>query len=96
MGRLGLAPGNETDVYYEGRTKPGMHSYAGWFHFVGRIDAEGSSISPFDMEYSADTPFRFFFSDSATLLPKSFVGLPVVQMDFVAQVPWVLDEPDVG
>ena len=66
----------------------------GWFHFVGAIISEGDTIGPFDMEQGDHVPFRLFFANSSGLLEESFVGQPVVQLEFVGHVPWLLGSPE--
>ena len=30
--------GKEAEIYHNGQVRPGIHSYGGWFHFVGTIE----------------------------------------------------------
>ena|ERR1019366_885880 len=94
MQRLGINPRHETEIYHMGRLSPGQHLYGGFFHFVGMIETEGVSVAPFDMEQGEEAPFRMFFHHGRSLLPPSFGKQIVTQLDFVAHVPWVLDEPE--
>jgi hypothetical protein len=91
--QLGIDPSREAEVYHMGPLQPGLHRYGGWFHFVGRIEAEGESVGKFDLEGSPG-PFKFYFAENRALAPKSFEGLPLVQLDFEADVPWVIEEPE--
>ncbi len=38
--------------------------------------------------------FSLGFSSRLELVRKSFVGLPLVQLEFMAEVPWVLATPE--
>jgi hypothetical protein len=88
--QLGINSQHEAEIYHMGRLGTGEHLYGGWFHFVGAIISEGDTIGPFDMEQGDHVPFRLFFANSSGLLEESFVGQPVVQLEFVAHVPWLL------
>jgi hypothetical protein len=92
--RLGIKPWLESEIYHIGRIKPGVHLYGGWFHCVGSIEAEGDAIGPYDMEQGDRIPFRIYFANSTNLLPESFRDLPIIQVEFEAQVPWVLSESE--
>ena len=92
--QLGIDPQHEAEIYHMGRLGPGKHLYGGWFHFVGAITAEGDAIGQFDMEQGEDVPFRMFFANSRQLSPDSFADQPVVQLEFVAHVPWLLGNPE--
>jgi hypothetical protein len=83
--RLGIPLDRECEVCHNGRPAPGLHSYAGWYHFVGQVifgereDAPRVSFGPFSV----------FFHSSPALLPKPFEGLAVVQLEFEAEIPWL-------
>ncbi len=94
MHQLGVNPCRETEIYQMGRLKPGWHLYGGFFHFVGKIESEGDTLGPFDMEQSDDTPFRMFLANGTILLPPSFGTQFATQLEFVAHVPWVLDDAE--
>lgn len=92
--QLGIDPRHEAEIYHMGRLGSGKHLYGGWFHFVGAIASEAGAVGPFDMEQGDDAAFRIFFANKASMLPDAFVGQPVVQLEFVAQVPWSLGSPE--
>jgi len=92
--QLAIDSQHEAEIYHMGRLGSGRHLYGGWFHFVGTIASEGDTIGPFDMEQEDDLPFRLFFTNKPNLLEESFVGKPVVQLEFVAHVPWLLGSPE--
>jgi hypothetical protein len=90
--QLGINPVLEEEVYHFNRLQPGVHLYGGWFHFVGSIQVEGKKFGP--LEPSVE-PFCLFFHMKPALIPKSFEGLQVCQLEFTAHVPWVLgDHPE--
>jgi len=90
---LGIDSCKEAEIYQSCRLKPGVQLYGGWFHCVGRIDAEDTEVGTFDLE-SGTGPFQLYFSDRLDLVPDCFKGLPLLQLEFSAQVPWVLEEPE--
>jgi hypothetical protein len=87
---LGIDSRKEREVYHLTPLESGLHLYGGWFHFVGRIEEEGKELGKFDMESTG--PFKLFFHEKPALVPESFEGLPLVQLEFEAQVPWVIEE----
>ena len=92
---LGIESCREREVYHMVQLKPGMHLYGGWLHCVGWIEGASDEFGRFDLEVSGDAaPFTFYFHDRPTLLPDSFQGLPTLQFEFTAQVPWVIQETE--
>jgi hypothetical protein len=94
--KLGISPNREVEIYHMARLPSGRHLYGGWFHFVGSIvsgaDAArqvGECIWQPDLEL-ADDNFRVGFSSRLALVRGPFAGLPLVQLEFSAKVPWVL------
>ena len=92
--QLGIDPRHESEIWHLGRLKPGLHLYGGFFHFLGTIESEGGACGSFDMEQSDNVPFRLYFVNRRDLLPEPFTDLPVVQLELIAHVPWVLDDPE--
>ena len=39
-------------------------------------------------------PFSVYFHSKPALVPESFAGHPVVQLEVMAEVPWMSDVPD--
>jgi hypothetical protein len=93
FGDLGIDPCREAEVYHMCRLKSGLHLYGGWFHFVGRIEEEGEEVGKFCLE-GGTGPFNLFFHEKPVLVPDPFQGLPLVQLEFTAQAPWILEEPE--
>jgi hypothetical protein len=91
--KLGIDPRREAEVYEMGPVESGFHLYGGWFHFVGRVMADPESLGKFDLE-SGDGTFKLFFHDKAALVAECFQGLPLVQLEFEAKVPWLIDEAE--
>ena len=90
--RLGIPLDRECEVYQCAKLESGLHLYGGWYHFVGRVvkgEREGSS-------HVALGTFSVFFASKPDLLPRAFVGFPVVQLGFEATIPWLSDIPELG
>lgn len=83
--RLGIPPDRDAEVYHDGRLDSGLHSYGGWYHFVGRVVRGEREDAPL-LEFGF---FRVFFHSSPGLVPEAFAGQPVVQLEFMAEVPWL-------
>ena len=87
---IGIPFNHEIEVYHNGRLENGLHSYGGWYHFIGRVLFG-------EQERSANIVFgglSVYFHSKPTLLADSFIGLPVVQLEIDATVPWLSDVPE--
>jgi len=84
---LGIDPAQPAEVHQAGPSRYGRIQYGGFFHFVGRVLSG-------DREHLAETDggFRYFVHEAAQLVPKAFTGHPVIQLEFVVSLPWVLSE----
>jgi hypothetical protein len=94
--QLGVTPLREAEVYHLARLDSGLHLYGGFLHFVGSIEAGEDALAPsgaIDLERVNDD-FSIGFSARTALVSPSFSRSPVVQMEFSAQVPWVLSESE--
>jgi hypothetical protein len=81
-------PRCEAEVYSRGRDESGLYRYGGWFHFVGELETEIDKIE------SVGDHFLFWLARHVALVPAAFGDSPIVQLEFMAGVPWVLDEPE--
>ena len=91
LDRLGIDPRKDAEVYHNARISPGLHSYGGWYHFIGTLDeTDDSPLLKLEPSFSA-----WMCPASAPRL-RSLEGKPVVQLDFHAgAVPWRLAEPEI-
>jgi hypothetical protein len=96
---LGISPDREVEIYHMCRMQSGRHLYGGWFHLVGSIvsgaDAAkrvAENIWQPDLE-KIDEYFQLGFSSRVALIQASFKNLPIVQLEFIAELPWVLNSP---
>jgi len=110
FGRLGIRPNRESEIGTPMRMAEGRWLYTGWFHFVGEIldgprlppavatvPAAGrvAGGTLYALQYkSLVSGFELAFSDEAHLVPETFRGQQVVQLEFATEVPWVLSEPE--
>lgn len=99
--RLGIDRRKESEIWHTHRDESGMHHYGGFFHFVGSVES-GEDVAPmvngvgtYKFE-SVGKNFEFGFTSGAALIPESFTGREVAQLEFQTQVAWVLEakEPD--
>src|SRR3954466_10698680 len=85
LNKLGITPHKEFKVYACGPgTQPGTVEYAGWYHFIGKV------LKDSQHEIKMGN-WLVSFQDGAELGLK-MAGLPLVQLDFRAELPWVLHE----
>lgn len=98
--RVGVQPGDEIELAEYGPLDSERHKYAGWFHIVGKVES-GRDVhhddipgqpTGFDVEQVADH-FWLGFSEWTALVQMPFKGVPLLQFDFAADVPWILNEP---
>src|SRR5262245_32030902 len=76
LDQLGIAPDRDAEVYHCARLESGLHSYGGWYHFVGQVLEGDRKDSP----HIAFGAFSVFFHSKPALLPEAFTGYPVVQL----------------
>lgn len=88
---IGIDFTKEAEVYELIRLAPGLRLYGGWFHFVGRIEEETGDG---DKRAILNETFSISVHDNPVLIPDPFQGVPLLQLDFNAHVPWVLQEPE--
>lgn len=93
---LGIPPDREVEVCHFGRLAPGKHLYGGWFHFVGSILSGGDArkqrtekVWQVELEDINDD-FSLGFTSFVTLAREPMKGMPLIQLEFTAKVPWVL------
>lgn len=98
--RLGINPDAQVEVSHFGRLESGLHLYGGWFHFVGVIvggvdakDLVAAQAWQLRLE-PASKQLALGFTEQADLIPSPFAGHPVVQLEFEAKVPWIIDSPE--
>lgn len=99
LDQLGISPPWEVEVCEGGRSPSGLHHYGGWFHFVGAVESGGDAWRPVgrgplvlnvaDFEPLSETLSVGFHTDVA-LVRESFKGLPLVQLEIAAELPWVI------
>lgn len=97
---LGVDWRKEAEACHLTRLRPGWHLYNGWFHVVAVIESGreawrrvGDSLSEPDFERLGDS-LQVGISTREHLLPAPFRGRPVVQLELLAEVPWVLGIPE--
>jgi hypothetical protein len=85
LDKLGIDPKKEGEAVHYG-PKGNLHLYSGWFYFVGDVveGGEGSSNASDGFQYWTGTAFP---------RPPAVFGKTVAALEFMTQLPWVLDEP---
>ena len=84
--QLGIDPAKEAEIYRKVELESGLHSYGGWHHLIGRILTDPGGI------VTITDHFVLYLSDRPALVPNSFRGQPIVQVEFLAEVAWALEE----
>lgn len=96
--QLGIDATREAEVYHMARVGPGRHHYGGWLHFVGTLQSgedsksvlgDGGTRVSFE-ELTAE--FAIAFTRVVDLVSPAFGRLPVMQLEFAVELPWVLKD----
>ena len=92
---LGVPADRESEIWHGGEVAPGRHFYGGWFHFVGTvIEGQDCLLDNGSIELTKlSSSFSVGVTRRPGLVPETFSTSKVVQLEFSAEVPWVLDEP---
>jgi hypothetical protein len=97
---FGIDPRKEGEVYHFQDDGEAIYSYAGFFHFVGRIIQTSNDSrlhskvfgSP-NLYFNMFGPFEVNFNTENQLVQKSFPK-PLVQLNFLnLELPWMFDLP---
>ena len=97
--QLGVRHDRESETWEGGPVDDGRYFYAGWFHFVGAELAGRDAFvhwtetsGTWDLE-ALTGGFSAGLTIELALVPEALRSLPVLQLEFQAKVPWVLEEP---
>lgn len=102
LAQLGINHKCESEVHHLARLPNGVHLYGGWFHCVGSIEAGEDALKPtsetggtFELE-PVGGAFKVGVTEKLGLVPESFKNVPIIQIEFLAEAPWVLSavEPE--
>jgi hypothetical protein len=97
---LGIDLRKPSELVPYGREAANRHVYGGWYHIVGvmlsgedawKAEDDSSSCENF---LAITKSFRYGFSNRSQLLPDSFKGKQIVQLEFMTRVPWVANMPE--
>jgi hypothetical protein len=84
--QFGIDSTKPAEIYSVGApAKDSLLNYGGWFHFVGEAISDDDVI-----DLSKD--LKIYFLRRPALVPGSFKGLPLVQLEFEWRIPWLLPE----
>lgn len=88
--RLGIAPEKGAEVCSLSANQEKTHVfYGGFYHCVGRLVKR-----PEEATFTViDDPFKVLFTERILLVSRDFPQ-PVVQMEWMSSIPWVLDEKE--
>jgi hypothetical protein len=95
---LGINPAQKAEICELCQHKDGSHLYSGFYHVVGRIisgrDSNGTPDGPTPriVHRAPLGEFDVGLTEQVSLVPDWFPR-PVLQVEFVGTIPWVLDLP---
>ena len=100
LDQLGVDPRKEAEATHFWQVQPGrpgdLHIY-GWFlHFVGRVvESPVPMPTPFGPPaVPVEGAFTIAFWEQRDLAHEAFRGLPLVQVDCMSHIPWVIEEEE--
>ena len=98
MEKMGVRPEKPAEAFVNGENADGSMFYGGWYHLCGQI-LEGSGAGSKDSSGNCAISelcfeelgkgFRVAFTERADLLEEGFPE-PVIQMEIMADIPWLL------
>ncbi len=92
----GVPIDREAEIYHNCRLDSGLHSYGGWFHFVGEILSGSDACTTIDQQ-SWTFDLHDFGSNALAgpstkiaLINPAFDDSNVLQLEFSVEIPWVI------
>jgi hypothetical protein len=99
--RFGVDYRKPAEIYHTSRLKNGLHDYGGWFHVIGEIESGADAWKQLNDPWSFQAEleplggnFSFGFSNNIQLVREPFLNHNLIQLEFHAELPWVLSEPE--
>ena len=98
--KMGIDMKKAREAYVNCKNLDGTLFYAGFYHICGKLVSGGSpwkETSQMSKEldekelFKINENFQIGFQDEVGLLEENF-PLPVIQLEFFANIPWVLEE----
>jgi hypothetical protein len=86
---VGIDFKKETEVIHLRKIKPGLHQYTGSFHFVGTAENTQNIRCDSTTYVAVSSNFSWQFKKSQDPVHGAFHNLPLVQVEFMANVPWL-------
>ena len=94
MNSVGVDPFKEAEVYELGPMGEGYTLNAGWWHFIGAVEIEGKPVFLEPDPASRSREWNvLFLGQKADLKLKTLPPAPLIQVEFTAKLPWVLNDP---
>ncbi|MEQ8188410.1 MAG: hypothetical protein ABRQ39_10620 [Candidatus Eremiobacterota bacterium] len=96
---FGIDPTKEGEVYNVAKNDDGTCLYGGFYHITGRIIEGTDCVVPVTAEDNLQIRtfnllpviegYKIGFTQKVSLVPPGF-PLPVIQMEFMFNIPWIL------
>lgn len=91
LSRLGTSADKPAEIYYCCPNPDGTHKYGGWYHVTGQILSGWNEPTELQFQGLGDRVSICFSSRQVHLVPEGFPH-PVIQLEFLMDIPWVLNE----
>jgi hypothetical protein len=100
LSQIGVDDLRETEIADFGREPTGMHVVSGWFLAIGHVVVGPDPRIPAGPNgYSLHTTpivgdFEIALFEGRALAPPSLAAHPLIQVEFLTRLPWMLSETD--
>jgi hypothetical protein len=99
--QLGIDVRKPAELCHYNKEANGLRLTGGWFHAVGSLESGADAFKETEVPGASTADFEklpsgaeFGFSSKVQLVANAFKGGPLVQVDFLTRVPWLLS-PDI-
>ena len=98
---LGIDVKKPAELLHYHKEPTGLHLTGGWFHVVGNLESGRAAWKQTTVPSALTPDFEklvsgaeFGFAPKADLVADAFKGVPLIQVEFLTHVPWLLS-PDI-
>lgn len=91
---VGIDYMKEAEVYQISRISPGRYLYGGCFYFVGILQLRGNQGGDMKQCRSSREVFEWTLVGTRGLAHEAFRDQPLVEVNFKAKVPWILEQQE--
>jgi hypothetical protein len=96
LNMVGIDFKKESEIIYLGKIRPSLHLYSGSFYFIGTAEFTLDINYDSTAFIAVNKDFSWQFKNSQEPVNSAFGMQSLIQMEFMAKVPWVMEsyEPE--